>query len=276
MGRYTFDEGALDILPGALLKASQNKTSRLILHNAPFDDPKFRFLLTELMAKKRFFFNGEWHDLPKDFRLEFAQPDLSTYPEVITPKVTPGKKRIVNQTTLPLFSNQYKITKDGTLKPLLGFFAADPAIELLVTDNLTEIQWYSLLKEAKKAQCALTIKTTPKVFVPEPLKQLVIPIETLGESNRLIISNDLDDAEEHYKPVDAITINVDPKTNFNSLFFHVSLKNRLFQGEETELLKAIKKGTPSFSKGNFQQLLPNNYKPSLLIPPLFWSMGSRF
>ncbi|WP_131778022.1 transglutaminase domain-containing protein [Legionella bozemanae] len=267
LGRYTFDEGALDILPGALLKASQNKTSRLILHNAPFDDPKFRFLLTELMAKKRFFFNGEWHDLPKDFRLEFAQPDLSTYPEVITPKVTPGKKRIVNQTTLPLFSNQYKITKDGTLKPLLGFFAADPAIELLVTDNLTEIQWYSLLKEAKKAQCALTIKTTPKVFVPEPLKQLVIPIETLGESNRLIISNDLDDAEEHYKPVDAITINVDPKTNFNSLFFHVSLKNRLFQGEETELLKAIKKGNPVIFKGQFSTTFAQQLQTLFIDPP---------
>ncbi|WP_133133949.1 hypothetical protein [Legionella parisiensis] len=267
LGRYTFDEGCLDILPGALLKASQNKVSRLILYNAPFDDPKFRFLITELMAKKRFFFNGEWHDLPKDFRLEFAQPDLSTYPDVITPKVTPEKKRIVNQTTLPLFSNQYKITENGTLKPLPGFFVGDPELELLVTDNLTEIQWYSLLMEAKKAQCALTIKTAPNVFVPEPLQQLVISIEIFGESNQLIISNDLDDAEEHYKPVDAITINIDPKTNFNSLFFHVSLKNKLFHGEETELLKAIKKGKPVILKGQFSTTLAQQLQTLFIDPP---------
>ncbi|KTD71253.1 hypothetical protein [Legionella tucsonensis] len=273
LGRHTFDEGTLDILPGALLKASQNKVSKLILHNAPFEDPKFRFFITELMAKKRFFFNGEWHDLPKDFRLQFAQPDLSTYPDVIRPGITPGKKRIVNQTTLPLFSNQYKITENGTLKPLLGFFAADPEIELLVTDNLTEIQWYSLLKEAKKAQCTLSIKTTPNVFVPEPLKQLVIPIEALGEGNRLIISNDLDDAEEYYKPADAITINSDPKTNFNSLFFHVSLKNKVFQGEETELLKAIKKGKPILLKGRFSTTFAQQLQTLFIEPPTLWVNG---
>ncbi|PWY57611.1 hypothetical protein DGG96_00490 [Legionella qingyii] len=273
LGRHTFDEGTLDILPGALLKAAKNKTTKLIVHNPPFEDPKFRFLITELMAKNRFFFNGEWHELAKDFHLEFAQPDLSTYPDVITPLAAAGKKRIVNQTTLPLFSNQYKITENHTLKPLPGFFALDQSLELLVTDNLTEIQWYSLLKEAKKAQCTLTIKTTPKVFVPEPLKKSVIPIEALEQSNRLIISNDLDDAEEHYKPTDAITINIDPKTNFNSLFFHVSLKDKLFKGEETELLKAIKKGNPVILKGQFSTTFAQQLQTLFIDPPTLWVNG---
>ncbi|CAM2845108.1 Uncharacterised protein [Legionella steigerwaltii] len=273
LGRHTFDEGTLDILPGALMKASKNKTTKLVLHNAPFEDPKFRFLIKELMARKRFFFNGEWHELHKDFHFEFAQPDLSTYPEVITPKETPGQKRIVNQTTLPLFSSQYKITKHHTLKLLPGFFAADPSLELLITDNLTEIQWYSLLKEAKKAQCALTLKATPKVFIPEPLKKLVIPIEPLGENNRLIISNDLDDAEEHYKPADAITINVDPKTNFNSLFFHVSLKGKQFKGEDTELLNAIKKGKPVLLKGQFSTTFAQQLQTLFVDPPTLWVNG---
>ncbi|MCW8470020.1 hypothetical protein OQJ19_05025 [Fluoribacter gormanii] len=273
LGKHTFDEGTLDILPGALLKAAKNKTAKLIVHNPPFEDPKFRFLITELMAKKGFFFNGEWHELPKDFHLEFAQPDLSTYPDVIMPMAAAGKKRIVNQTTLPLFSNQYKITENHTLKPLPGFFALDQSLELLVTDNLTEIQWYSLLKEAKKAQCALTIKATPKVFVPEPLKKSVIPIEALGQNNRLIIANDLDDAEEHYKPADAITINIDPKTNFNSLFFHVSLKNKLFKGEETELLKAIKKGKPIILKGQFSTTFAQQLQTLFIAPPTLWVNG---
>ncbi|WP_454782644.1 hypothetical protein [Legionella sp. WA2022007384] len=273
LGRHTFDEGTLDILPGALMKAARNKTPKLIVHNAPFEDPKFRFLITELMAKNRFFFNGEWHELPKGFHLEFAQPDLSTYPDVIRPVAAAGKKRIVNQTTLPLFSNQYKITKNHTLKPLPGFFALDQSLELLVTDNLTEIQWYSLLREAKKAQCTLTIKTTPKVFIPEPLKKSIIPIEELGQSNRLIISNDLDDAEEHYKPTDAITINIDPKTNFNSLFFHVSLKNKLFKGEETQLLKAIKTGKPLVFKGQFSTTLAQQLQTLFIDPPTLWVNG---
>ncbi|VEB32777.1 hypothetical protein [Legionella cherrii] len=273
LGRHTFDEGTLDIAPGALLKASKNKTTKLVLHNAPFEDPKFRFLIKELLAKKRFFFNGEWHELHKDFHLEFAQPDLSTYPEVLTPKETPAKKRIVNQTTLPLFSGQYKITKNHTLKPLPGFFAADAALELIVTDNLTEIQWYSLLREAQKASCALTIKATPKVFIPEPLKKWVIPIEPLGQKSRLIISNDLDDAEEKYKAEGAITINVDPKTNFNSLFFHVSLKDKQFKGQDTELLEAIKGGQPVILKGQFSTTFAQQVQTLFVDPPTLWVNG---
>lgn len=273
LGRHTFNEGTLDIAPGALIKASKNKTTKLVLHNAPFEDPKFRFLIKELMAKKRFFFNGEWHELHKDFHLEFAQPDLSIYPEVITPKETPAKKRIVNQTTLPLFFNQYKITEKHTLKPLPGFFAADPALELIVTDNLTEIQWYSLLREAQKASCALTIKATPKVFIPESLKKWVIPIEPLGQKSRLIISNDLDDAEEQYRPEGTITINVDPKTNFNSLFFHVSLKDKQFKGEDTELLKAIKGGKPVILKGQFATTFAQQLQTLFVDPPTLWVNG---
>ncbi|QMT59072.1 hypothetical protein [Legionella sp. PC997] len=271
LGRHTFNEGTLGVFPGALMKAAKNKTSKLTVHNAPFEDPKFRFLITELMATNRFFFNGEWHELPKDFHLEFAQPDLSTYPDVIKPIA--GKKRIVNQTTLPLFSNQYKITENHTLKPLPGFFALDQQLELLVTDNLTEIQWFSLLREAQKAQCTLNIKTTPNVFVPEPLKKSIIPIDGLGQSNQLIITNDLDDAEEHYKPVDAITINIDPKTNFNSLFFHVSLKNKLFKGEETELLKAIKSGKAVVLKGQFSTTLAQQLQTLFINPPTLWVNG---
>ncbi|MCW8386980.1 hypothetical protein OQJ15_11745 [Fluoribacter dumoffii] len=273
LGKHTFDEGVLDIAPGALMKASQTKSTKLVLHNPPLEDPKFRFLIQDIRANKRFFFNGEWHELHQDFQLELVQPDLSTYPEIIAPKGLPGKKRIVNQTTLPLFTNQYQITKHHTIKPLPGFFAADSCLELVVTDNLTEIQWYSLLKEANRAKCALSIKITPKVFVPEPLKKWVSSIEPLGQGNCLVISDDLDAAEEHYKSADAITVNIDSKTNFNNLFFHVSLKNKQFSGEETPLLRAIKEGKPVVFKGQFSTTLAQQLQTLFVDPPTLWVNG---
>ncbi|MCL9685148.1 hypothetical protein [Legionella maioricensis] len=273
IGRHTFDDGAPGILPGALLKASLAKTQKLTLHNAPFEDPKFRFFIAELMATKRFFFNGEWHTLPKDFHLEFATPDLSTYPAILTPQVAPEQTRVVNQTTLPLFFKQYTIAKDHTLKPKPGFFAANKTLNLTVTDNLSEIQWYTLLKEAKKQQCALAIKAAPNVFVPEPLRDTVSPAKPLTSSNRIIIAADVDDAEEQWKKTDSITINVDVKTNFNSLFYHISLKNRKFTGQETALLEAIKEGKPVILKGQFSPTLAQQLQSLFVDSPSLWVNG---
>ncbi len=273
IGRHTFDDGAPGILPGALLQAYVANTPKLTLHNAPFEDPKFRFFITELMASKRFFFNGEWHTLPKDFHLEFATPDFSTYPSILIPEVAPEQERVVNQSTLPLFFKQYVIAENHTLKPKPGFFATNKRLTLTVTDNLSEIQWYTLLKEARDQHCALTIRTTPKVFVPEVLRDKVTPSECLKASNKLIIATDVDDAEEQWKQTGSITINVDPKTNFNSLFYHISLKDRRFTGQETALLRAIKDGKPVILKGRFSPTLAQQLQSLFVEPSSLWVNG---
>ncbi len=274
IGRPIFDEGDLAVVPGALMKAAQKGINHLTLHNAPLDDPKFRFFINELLAKKRFFFNGEWHIVPSDFHIDFAMPDLSVYPDILRPKVEPEQVRVVNQTTLPLFFKQYKITSQKTLKPLPGFLTLHHSLELVITDNLSEIQWYNLLKEAQYNHCALTIKATPKVFVPKPLLDLVTPIATLKSSNWLIFSADKDDAEEHWKSTEALTINVDEKTSFNSLFYHISLKNRKFTGQETPLLAAIRSGRPIVLKGQFSPLLAQHLQ-SLFVNPPFLSINGE-
>lgn len=273
IGRPIFDEGVLGLMSGALMNAAQQDVNQLTLHNAPLDDPRFRFFINELVAKKRFFFNGEWHAVPNDFHINFAMPDLSVYPAVQQPKAEPEQVRVVNQATLPLFFKQYKITEQQTLKSLPGFLASHHSLELVVTDNLSEIQWYTLLKEAQEHQCALTIKATPKVFVPEPLKGLVAPIATLKSSNRLIFSADKDDAEEQWKSAEALTIHVDEKTSFNSLFYHISLNNRKFSGQETQLLTAIRAGRPVILKGQCSPLLAQQLQSLFIKPSFLWING---
>lgn len=83
------------------MKASQTKSTKLVLHNPPLEDPKFRFLIQDIRANKRFFFNGEWHELHQDFQLELVQPDLSTYPEIIAPKGLPGKNELLTKQLCP-------------------------------------------------------------------------------------------------------------------------------------------------------------------------------
>ncbi|CEG55765.1 hypothetical protein [Legionella fallonii] len=273
IGRPIFDDGVLGIVPGALMNAAQKEICKLTLHNAPLDDPKFRFFINELLVKKRFFFNGEWQKVPNGFHIDFAMPDLSVYPAIQPPKAEPEQVRVLNQATLTLFFKQYKITNKQTLKPLPGFFASHHSLELVVTDNLSEIQWYSLLKEAQEHQCALTIKATPKVFVPEPLREKVMPIVALESSNLLILSTDKDDEEERRKKKGALTINVDTKTSFNSLFYHVDLKNRKFTGQETQLLAAIRSARPIILKGQFSPLLAQQLQSLFINPPFLWING---
>jgi hypothetical protein len=251
VGRHSFDNGVLGIIPGALLNASISQSNKLTLQNAPLEDPRFLFFINELMMHKRFFFNGDWHYLSKDFHFDFATPDLSTFPAIIKPVEVPKNTRIVNQSSFPLFFNQYQISENQTLKPLPGFLVPDLAINLIVTDHLTDIQWYTLLKEANNKKCALTINAVSNVSIPEPLKAMVTKIEPLQSKNQLIHATDLDDAEEQCKVTGTIIINVDDKTTFNHLFYHISLKNHQFIGQETGLLQAIKSGNPVIFKGTF-------------------------
>ncbi|KTD52849.1 AAA family ATPase [Legionella quateirensis] len=267
LGRPSLDNGILDMIPGALMKASVTKTDQLTLHNAPFEDPKFRFFINELMRNKRFFFNGEWHHLSEHFHLNFVTPDLSTYPIIIEPGEHLNFTRVVNQHTYPLLFNQYKIGDDQRLKSQVGFLESDSSIQLIITEHLTEIQWYTLLKEAKENNCALSIQTTPDVFIPAPLRSLVTVGPSLKNNDTLFIATDLDAVQDAKVDEHALIINVDLKTNFNQLFYHVSLNNREFNGQETELLKAIRTGKKVVLKGRFSVTLAQQLQTLFIDPP---------
>lgn len=275
LGQFTFNDGVFDIHPGPLLDAAKNKISKLTLHNAPWEDSKFRFFINELLARKAFFYNGEWHTLAKNFSFEYALPDLSTYPPIVSPAQIPNQTMVLNQTTYPLLFRICMITALHTLKTKSGFLRKDKALTLLITDNLSEIQWYFLLKEAQIKSCALTIKVISDVFVPQPLIKQVKVIPPLKSSNRLIIAGDLDDAEACYKREGAITINVDLKTTFNSLFYHVSLNNRHFTGKATALLDAIKTGSPVILKGHFSKTLAEQLHSAFAQPSSLLVNGKR-
>ncbi|MBL7481355.1 hypothetical protein [Legionella bononiensis] len=273
LGRPTLDNGILDMIPGALMTASVTKAEQLTLHNAPFEDPKFRFFINELMRSKRFFFNGEWHQLSEQVHFNFVTPDLSTYPLIIAPGEHLNYTRVVNQNTYPLLFNQYKIGADQRLKPQVGFLESDSSIKLIITEHLTEIQWYNLLKEAKEKNCALSIQTTPDVFIPDPLRSLVTVGPPLKNNDTLFITTDLDAVQDAKVDEQAIVINVDLKTNFNQLFYHVSLNNREFNGQETELLNAIKTGKPVILKGRFSVTLAQQLQTLFVDPPTIWVNG---
>ncbi len=274
LGRPNIQEDELDIAPGALIHAAEQKLSKLRIQNPPFEDPSFRFFIKEVLAKKRFFFNGQWYSLPSDFTFDFAKPDLSNFPSITPMGMQASSRKIINAATYSQLFNQYLITSKNKLKSGPGFLEAHHSLELVVTDDLSELQWYLLLKEASDKKCSLSVKATPNVTIPGPLQASVTQIEPLANHNHLIVTNDLDDAEETWQSADSITITVDAKTSFNQLFFHISLNNKQFTGQETNLLQALKEGKHIILKGEFSYTLAQRLQSLFIDPPSIQVNGS--
>ena len=275
LGSYHINGRDIQFMPGALLKAMEGQLTSLRIHNAPWQNPKFRWFITELQHNRRFFANGSWHTLPATLHIDYGKPEFN-YLDLPSPEPNAQEQEfILNPMTYATFFPHHRVTANGSIEMCPGVFQSPQAIKLLVTGEITEAQWYQLWQHAIASHCSITLQCAPNVAIPEGLKRWAIEPAFLKPKApiALVVSNDLDYAEEPYQ--DAIHIPVSLTTRFETLFCHVHRQEQGFFSEDTVLLQALRAGKPIVFKGQFSAELAQRLQTLFTKTPSLYVNGEN-
>lgn len=256
LGNYRVEGQRYMFIPGRLLSAE----GHLTIHNPPWHNAGFRTLIRSL-ACGRVYCNGDWHTLAPGLNVDFASTqcvfpedvfELSTLPDVEIPLV-------LNESTWELFFSMTQIRDEGLFseKSLLEY---GPLLRLYVTDELSELKWYWLVKQAQSLGVKLLVVPAPHVKLPEALTRVCSPQtpEPLQAPPflRILLSNDLDYALSTLpvNPDHVVPINLD--THFESLMVRMERDQAgRWKGGDSDLLNALLAGKHVVLKGRFSQEL---------------------
>ncbi len=293
LGSYHINGKHIEFIPGALFKAIDRHATHLCIQNAPWENPEFRWFMSELLKTKRWVINGCEYTLPDDLHIESFKP-LYHYPDHSKQAVTDLNPQamsiseksvaldkpqlfVLNALTYVYCFPHHKVSSTGTIELSPGFLQPDTSINILVTENLSDAQWYKLWESAEKMHCNIELQCLPQVTVPKGLQHWIKTSEKCQPQRpvELIVANDLDDAEEHY-PANALHIPISPETSFENLFCPIHRHNDAFIFEETALLKAIHEGKePIILKGKFAKELVQKMETLFANPPSLYINGER-
>lgn len=255
INEYHIDGQHFDIKPGALVQAAKSKEPKVLrIHNAPWYDAHFRWFMREVQQQHRIFYNGDWLALPETLTLEFVTPEF-TFEDLDRPKenIEPVPY-ILNAATYDHFFKHFRVTAQAGIQPCDSFCETSPVLRLVVTETLSEADWYLLWQEAQQNECQVEIVTIGDATVPAVIKPWVVANKhalSNQDKAQVIITDDIDDASAVFK--DAIQINVAAKTRFENLFNHIIREGKHIKSLDKDLLNALRTGSPIVFKGNFSE-----------------------
>ncbi|MGQ3890439.1 AAA family ATPase [Legionella sp. CNM-4043-24] len=282
LGQVYIEKNTLHIRNGKLTEAAKTgHPLSLTIHNAPWADREFRFFIDELNKTGRFFYNGEYHSLPVGFQLHFRSPlvDLSSL-LVREEASSSGDTAVLNPATYASFFPRLSLGRQG-VKNAPGLFQLNQGKEvwLKCSENMNPLEWFKLLSEAKKHQVRLRFQPVPGVQIPEQLRERQVPSALLRPhaSIQPVEAGDIDEALDALNMPQAEVISVTQKTRFDSLFFHVRRDEYgSFYGEETDLLRMVRRGQPIVLKGQFSKTFIQKMQTLLVDPPSLTVNGRRY
>lgn len=280
-GQFTL-EGRIPVArSGALIKALEAGASSLIIHNPPLHDAGFRVKMRFLQKTGSFYFNGNNYSLPPCFQLVFSSP---TYDFPLTAFISPATSSsssqsvccVLNQATYQSFFMRNKADKNGvsSFPNLLEYYQSDnplqkQIIRLIVTDNMSEAQWFKLAQKAEQYHVHLIPCPVPGINLPEKLQRFKRPgIKLMNHTPAsLVVCKDVNYALSKTDKADEPPVPIGPDTTFESLFVRLHRnKSGQITGRETDLLKAIKRGRSVVLKGIFSKELIQKLQ-SLFVHP---------
>ncbi len=269
--RYRIEGQAYSVEEAALGRAIRSETP-LLIYNPPWDDEDFYWFISELQARRGFYFNGRWQTLPRGFELSFAKANLIFPP---LPQVSQRGDRvfILNQESFSFFFQHYLIKHNGQLGSSPGFIASaqDSLLDVMVTDNLTGEQWFQLLKAAEKYQVALRISKSHSMELPQGLSAIATEALELPSNVSVILSDDLDFAASQFP--EAISVSIDLKSTADGVFFHARRQADGFHGKETDLLLALRAGEDVIIKGHFSRSMQRRVQSLFTSQPALYVNG---
>ncbi len=271
IGRYSVEAQTYSLEEGALVKAIRNETP-LVIYNPPWDDRDFCWFISELQARRGFYFNGHWQNLPQDFALSFAQANL-IFPNLLHASQHGDRTFILNQESFTFFFKHYLIRQDGQIGSSSGYIASAEggAVDVMVTEKLTEEQWFQLFKSAEKYQVALRISKSHSLELPSGLPAIATEALEVPSNVSVILSDDLDFAASQFPG--AISVSIDLKSNADGLFFHASRQDAFFHGQETDLLQALREAKDVIIKGHFSKTMQRRLQTLFTSHPALYVNG---
>ncbi len=203
LASFEFNPGEIKLMPGSLLQAIKNKCP-LIIHNPP-EDPQLQQLLQQINTEGRFYFNGQWKDVPKEttVRISAEKTPPSSAESPPWSLITEEKKNLTPATKICLHLNNWDTLyeeihyneTDNTISSRLGKLAqyANKPQEVIfyITQEIPKEDWRQLSVYIKEKfpdshfQFQLA-PTETKVQKIDPAELQAVP------SSRCFTSNDPD------------------------------------------------------------------------------------
>ncbi|KTD61282.1 hypothetical protein [Legionella shakespearei] len=273
-GQYRMENQHFYVTQGELAKAIEAGVQEFTIHNPPLHDPEFVLAYKQLVNHKRYYFNGEWHQLPNNFKVHLGDP-VYNIPMLRQSELNAGEQLLLNTASLPNFFEKQVVLPDGSIALDKGFFARFPAINLIVTKTISDADWYKLTMEAAKYDCALSIQTVGEVTVPEVMKTWncgKIALEKPASID-FVVSNDVDKTLEQLDRRCVITVK--PETQITSLFYQFKAGDLHFDVTHTDLLKALEQGQDIVFKGQFSPRFLQQLHSLLMKPPYLLINGQK-
>ena len=241
-----------EVIQGGLLADART----IHIQNAPQDNREFRMFLNDLEKAERFYFNGEWHDLLADSRIELHNPVID-FPPALRFKCHKQGFLAINQSNYKSFFERTRIDESG-IHAWPGLLEAHrrQAVHLTVTQDLSELQCLELVQKAGDWGINVILEPLPQVKLPEAMAEYIGNRREMRISPpvAVYVSNDLDYAAARLGPIQTVPIGLD--TRFETLFIDVKRDEQdQFTGQDTDLLRALKRGEDIVLKGKFSKTL---------------------
>jgi hypothetical protein len=180
---------------------------------------------------------------------------------------------IVNSLTYSYLFPHHHVTQAHGIALTEGFLKTGSTVNLIITETLSEAQWYKIWQTCEQQHVHLSLQCTPSIIPPEGLRHLVTKTDLLTPTRpiALKISNDLDYAG--MQQPNALSIPIGRNTRFENLFCHIKRSGENFTMSETPLLRAIRNGQPVLLQGEFSKELAKHLQTLFLEPPTLYVNG---
>lgn len=287
LGKIAINGKHFNIEQPQLVDAINAHASGVLLTNAPWHLKEFRLFISELMIKRKFYFNGAEINLPENFQIKTCEKEYNFQHENLNVEINEFENNAdyhLNNATFSNFFRNRRCEKKQlyTNKGWLELNAAK-TISIYVTETLTVKQWAHLLSQAKKLICELNIKLAPNVTLPT-IDMLEVPVKDkeCPPNDDIIITDDLEFAEEKAleKHPGATVISVNIKTTFGDLFEKTKPENVdddewKFNSTFSSVWKKLTKGKTVILKGTLSPTLARQMETLFNDPPYLWINGER-
>lgn len=185
LGRYQINEEGVYYEEGPLLKtleAIKNKksnTNTIYLHDAPWGDRRFDYLMEQIKIEKKITVAGKTYDIPEGLQIVDGAPFvLSHHCAHVTHWTSPHyytDTLVLNPSTLAFFLQRYQIDNDAKKITTAPGFLYDPNVKELnvyVSHDLPDSSWSLLLDIAEKENKKINFYAPNAVKLPRALSKV--------------------------------------------------------------------------------------------------------
>lgn len=220
-GEITASNGQFSISTSPLIEIIKSGQTEVVLRNAPWHLPEFSLFITKMRVQRELTINGQSFKIPENFLIH---RDDTPYPlqneknkvEAYTPETALKDAYVLNSVCIKSLFKQFQSVQ-GKLNTIPGLIQQHEGktLKLLVTQNLSDLQWAHINHVANFYNVSLHLITTPEIDIPG-YPEIVSTDSLKNPFVKIIETNDIDFVCDEFSD-EAIVIPVNEKTTLADL-----------------------------------------------------------